>query len=181
MSAGAIIGGALSLGSEIFGGGGGLRPCEKQAQEGGKQASNVSASTARQAWDAIGHETAREILQFPPQSTFCETGKIDIACSGGFDTDAWRQANGESLKGPAARVLRVAGVSGVDAEGCSEVIQVAKIVLGKWRPSEAGGSRASGTSGGGGGGGAAAAGPLGIPTPVLVGGAVLGAVLLSGR
>lgn len=164
---------ALSFGEEVvdtIGGGGGPRPCVKQAKRGAKQARSVSPSRARQAMRAVGEEGARRILNFPPQSAFCETSdEISIACSGGFDVERYKQAGGDGVKRLAGQVLEAAGVTAVDVSGCSEAIQVAKIVLNRAEsglihsdpveggttslPDLDGGSDGGSTSGGGDGGG----------------------------
>lgn len=174
MSVSAVVG----VGSDLVGAigglfGGGLGDCEKYVQRAGQAAANVSASQARQAWDVVGHDKARRILDWPPQSHFCATDNTPLACSGDwkggdFIAREYRQ-RGLSLE-DGARVLRAAGVP--TDQGCSEMMQLAKIVLSKWNPPADPVLSSSGSGGGGG---------LGISTPALVALGALGVVLIVGR
>lgn len=114
----------------VFGiGGGDLRPCEKYAKRAAQQAKQLSSREAKRAVNAIGSQKAQGIASFPAQSTFCSTGSVSIACEGAFDGKKFDQALADAgirLK-DAQRLLSAAGVE--TDPGCSEMVQVAKIVV----------------------------------------------------
>lgn len=134
-----IAAGGLELITGLFGGGG-LRDCERYGADALQQLQgSFTARDAERGWSALGGEKARALLAWAdanPQSTFCRTGQVSIACEGSFDGaafDASLSRHGITVQDG----IRAAEAMGLPADqGCSETLQVAALGLSRYSPPE---------------------------------------------